>query len=260
MNRIALAVALVAVPAPFKVAVTMQATVTTDLSASQTHIVAGSGACGFVDVNGSSHRTLQFVTPTPIVLSVSELTHPRPGRLLPGFTASSTSNAAFTETFSSPCSNNTCTSLSFGWFVGMFPSQAQVPCDKPLSSNETDCGTTPVPVDVRNVYAQNHDDLFTKFNAGELDVGVSLDGPRPAARRTVQRLVAVLQRVRQRRRVDAGAARKAAREGPRVRRQGERRALLPCVRGDRHPAVRVDVPDRPRPLAFLRVRARQLAS
>jgi hypothetical protein len=182
MNRIALAVALVAVPAPFKVAVTMQATVTTDLSASQTHIVAGSGACGFVDVNGSSHRTLQFVTPTPIVLSVSELTHPRPGRLLPGFTASSTSNAAFTETFSSPCSNNTCTSLSFGWFVGMFPSQAQVPCDKPLSSNETDCGTTPVPVDVRNVYAQNHDDLFTKFNAGELDVGVSLDGPRPAVR------------------------------------------------------------------------------
>ena len=182
MNRIALAVALVAVPAPFKVAVTIQATVTTDLSASQTHIAAGSGACGFVDVNGTSHRTLQFATPTPIVLSMSELTHPRPGRLLRGFTASSISNAAFTETFSSPCSNNTCTSLSFGWFVDMFPSQAQVPCDKPLSSNETGCGTTAVPVDVRNVYAENHDDLFTKFDAGELDVGVSLEAPRAAAR------------------------------------------------------------------------------
>jgi hypothetical protein len=182
MNRIALAVALVAVPAPFKVAVTMQATVTTDLSASQTHIAAGSGACGFVDVNGTSHRTLQFATPTPIVLSMSELTHPRPGRLLPGFTASSISNAAFTETFSSPCSSNTCTSLSFGWFVDMFPSQAQVPCDKPLSSNEADCGTTPVPVEIRNVYADNRDDLFTKFDAGELDVGVSLEAPRAAAR------------------------------------------------------------------------------
>jgi hypothetical protein len=182
VNRIALAVALVAVPAPFRVAVTMQATVTTDLSASQTHIAAGSNTCGFVDVNGTSQRTIQFATPTPIVLPMTELTHPRPGRLLPGFTASSVSSAAFTETFSSPCSDNTCTSLSFGWFVDMFPSQAQVPCDKPLSSNEAGCGTTAVPVDVRNVYAENHDDLFTKFDAGELDVGVSLEAPRPTAR------------------------------------------------------------------------------
>lgn len=32
------------------------------------------------------------------------------------------------------------------------------------------------------MYAQNHDDLFTKFDAGELDVGVSLEGPRPTIR------------------------------------------------------------------------------
>jgi hypothetical protein len=100
------------VPAPFKVAMTMQATVTTDLSASQTHIAAGTGACGFVDVNGTSQRTIQFATPTPIVLPMTELTRPRPGRLMPGFTASSISTAAFTETFSSPCSSSRRVTLS----------------------------------------------------------------------------------------------------------------------------------------------------
>jgi hypothetical protein len=180
--RIALAVALVAAPAPFKVAVTMQATVATTLQASQTHIDPGNGTCGFVDVNGSSQRTIQFATPAPIVLTMDELTKPKPGRLMAGFTASAVSTAAFTETFTSPCANNTCLSLSYGWFSDMFPSRAQVPCDKPLTADESGCGASTMPIEVRNVYAEYHDALFTKFTNGELDVGVQLEGVRPTAR------------------------------------------------------------------------------
>lgn len=177
--RIALAVALVAAPAPFKVAVTMQATVATTLQASQTHIDPGTSTCGYVDVNGNSQRTIQFATPAPIVFALSDLMHPRPGRLMPGFNASAVSTASFTETFTSPCANNTCTSLSFGWFSDMFPSRTPVPCDRPLTADESGCGTTQVPVEVRNVYAEQHDSFFTKFQSGELDVGVALEAPRP---------------------------------------------------------------------------------
>lgn len=179
--RIALAVALVAAPAPFKVAVTMQATVATTLAASQTHIDPGNGACGFVDVSGNSQRTIQFATPAPIVLTLDQLVHPKAGRLLPGFMASSVATAAFTETFTSPCADNTCISLSYGWFSDMFPSRTPVPCDRPLAANESGCGADQMPVEVRNVYAEEHDALFTKFQSGELDVGVQLEARRPTS-------------------------------------------------------------------------------
>jgi hypothetical protein len=182
--RIALAVALVAAPAPFKVAVTMQATVATTLQASQTHIDPGTATCGYADVNGNAQRTIQFATPTPIVLTMSQLTHPKAGRLMPGFTASSVATAAFTETFTSPCANNTCTSLSYGWFSDMFPSRTPVPCDRPLAADESGCSTDQVPIEVRNVYEENHDAFFTKFNAGELDVGVQLEAHHPSTQCT----------------------------------------------------------------------------
>lgn len=179
--RIALAVALVAVPAPFKVAVTMQATVATTLTASQTHIDPGTASCGYADVSGKSQRTIQLATPTPIVLTMSELIHPKPGRLQAGFTASAVATAGFTETFTSPCANNTCTSLSYGWFSDMFPSRTPVPCDRPLSADESGCGTSAVPIEVRNVYEVDHDAFFTKFESGELDVGVQLEAHRPTS-------------------------------------------------------------------------------
>ena len=37
------------------------------------------------------------------------------------------------------------------------------PCDQPLSANETGCGTTPMPIDVRNVYAESDVHYFTAF-------------------------------------------------------------------------------------------------
>jgi hypothetical protein len=181
MHRIALAVALVAVPAPFRVAVTVHATVTTNFAASQSHLDPANGACGFVDIGGSSQLAMQLDTPTPVVLPASELTHAQPGRLTAGFTASVVSSGAFTETFTSPCADNVCTSLAYGWFSNMFPTGAQVPCDRPLASDESGCGATTVPVDVRNVYAQAHDSLFTKFDSGLFETGVVLDGRRPNA-------------------------------------------------------------------------------
>jgi hypothetical protein len=179
--RIALAVALVAAPAPFKVAVTMQATVATTLTASQTHIDPGTAACGYADVTGNSQRTIQFATPTPVVLTMSDLTHPKPGRLLPGFMASGGAAAGGKGAVKAPRANNTCTSLSYGWFSDMFPSRTPVPCDRPLAADESGCGADAVPVEVRNVYAENHDALFTKFEAGELDVGVQLEAQRPTS-------------------------------------------------------------------------------
>jgi hypothetical protein len=113
---------------------------------------------------------------------MSDLTRPKPGRLMPGFTAAAVATAAFTETFTAPCANNTCTSLSYGWFSDMFPSRTAVPCDRPLAADESGCGADEMPVEVRNVYAQAHDALFTKFNAGELDIGVQLEAHRSSTR------------------------------------------------------------------------------